>query len=150
MKLNYRNKGILLKTLKLSALFLLATTVSVQASESETKSSKDLAQAIANPLTTMIMVPIQYEYNENIGPDDDGTRSTIYVQPVIPFKLNDDWNLITRTIVPIIEQKDIFPGSGSRSLPRRVEQYYIPARRRWDLDPVEGSITHVVAPRFAT
>jgi hypothetical protein len=69
---------------------------------------------------------------------------------VIPFKLNDDWNLITRTIVPIIEQKDIFPGSGSQSLPRRVEQYYIPARRRWDLDPVEGSITHVVAPRFAT
>lgn len=96
------------------------------------------------------MVPIQYEYNGNIGPDDDGTRSTIYLQPVIPFKLNDDWNLITRTIVPIIEQKDIFPGSGSRSLPRRVEQYYIPTRRRWDLDPVEGSITHVVAPRFAT
>ena len=69
---------------------------------------------------------------------------------MIPIKLNDDWNLITRTIVPIIEQIDIFPGSGSQSLPRRVEQYYIPERRRRDLDPVEGSITYVVAPRFAT
>jgi hypothetical protein len=77
--------------------------------------SRELAQEIANPLTTMIMVPIQYEYNENIGPDDDGTRSTINLQPIVPFELNEDWNLITRTILPIIEQENIFPGAGTQS-----------------------------------
>jgi hypothetical protein len=77
--------------------------------------AKDLAQEIANPLTTTIMVPIQVEYNENIGPDDDGTRTSVFVQPIVPFELNEDWNLITRTILPLIEQKNIFPGAGSQS-----------------------------------
>ncbi|WOH38643.1 transporter [Thalassotalea fonticola] len=81
---------------------------------SQAQENKELAQEIANPLTTMIMVPVQFEYNENIGPVDDGTRSTIFVQPIIPFELSEDWNLITRTIVPIIQQDDIFPGAGSQ------------------------------------
>jgi hypothetical protein len=93
---------------------LFTCSISSLAADEVTKSSKDLAQEIANPLTTMIMVPVQFEYNENIGPTDDGTRSTIFVQPIIPFELNDDWNLITRTIVPFIEQDDIFPGAGSQ------------------------------------
>ena len=76
---------------------------------------KALAQGAVNPLTTTITVPIQVEYNENIGLEDDGTRTTVFVQPIIPFELNEDWNLITRTIFPIIEQKDIFPGAGTQS-----------------------------------
>ena len=93
-----------------SAVVLVGLTSHVLA-----EGSKDLAQEIANPLTTMIMVPIQVEYNENIGPEDEGTRTTMFVQPIIPFELNDDWNLITRTILPIIEQDDIFPGAGKQS-----------------------------------
>ncbi|QBY06093.1 transporter [Thalassotalea sp. HSM 43] len=85
------------------------------ASAAEKPNSKDLAQEIANPLTTMVIVPIQTEYNDNIGPEDDGTRTTIFVQPIIPIELNEDWNLITRTILPIIQQDDIFPGAGSQS-----------------------------------
>lgn len=84
------------------------------ASEEQSKSSKDMAQNAVNPLTTTITVPIQFEYNEKIGPEDDGTRSTVFVQPIVPFDLGDDWNLITRTIVPFIEQDDIFPGAGSQ------------------------------------
>lgn len=105
------NKSIAALTLSL----LLCSGLVGAAEESKSADSKDLAQEIANPLTTMIMVPIQFEYNENIGPADDGTRSTIFVQPIIPFELSEDWNLITRTIVPIIQQDDIFPGAGSQS-----------------------------------
>jgi hypothetical protein len=76
---------------------------------------KALAQGAVNPLTTTITVPIQVEYNENIGPEDEGTRTTVFVQPIIPFELNEDWNLITRTIFSIIDQKDIFPGAGTQS-----------------------------------
>lgn len=81
----------------------------------EESKAKELAQGAVNPLTTTITVPIQVEYNENIGPTDDGTRTTVFVQPIIPFEISEDWNLITRTIVPFIEQDDIFPGAGSQS-----------------------------------
>ena len=50
----------------------------------------------------LISVPFQLNYDHNIGPRDDGRRYQLNVQPVIPFSLNADWNLISRTIVPLI------------------------------------------------
>ena len=67
----------------------------------------ELAKKLANPVAALISVPLQYNYDENIGPKGDGSKSVLNVQPVIPFSLNDDWNLITRTIVPLIDQSDI-------------------------------------------
>ena len=74
-----------------------------------------LAKQLANPVAALISVPLQFNYDSNIGPTDDGTRITLNVQPVVPFELNDTWNLISRTILPIIDQKDIFPGAGSQA-----------------------------------
>lgn len=88
---------------------------STSSAAKESSQAKDLAQNAVNPLTTTITVPIQFEYNENIGIDDEGTRSTVFVQPIIPFEISEDWNLITRTIVPFMKQDDIFPGAGSQS-----------------------------------
>jgi hypothetical protein len=68
---------------------------------------EDLALKLANPVANLISIPIQANYDENIGPDDDGSIWRINIQPVIPFELNDDWNVITRTIVPLIDQSDI-------------------------------------------
>lgn len=56
-------------------------------------------------------MPIQGNHDSSIGPDDDGTRPTFNIQPVIPVSLNADWNLITRVIVPIVSQDDIPPGA---------------------------------------
>ena len=63
----------------------------------------------------MISLPLQYNYDQNIGPLEDGHKNYVNVQPVIPFSLNEDWNLISRTIVPVIWQSDLFPGAGSQS-----------------------------------
>jgi len=96
-------------------LVLQATFFSSIAGDSIAEDAKNLAQSAVNPLTTTMTVPIQFEYNENIGPTDDGTRSTVFLQPLLPFKMNEDWYLISRTIIPLIEQKDIFPGAGKQS-----------------------------------
>jgi len=66
-----------------------------------------LAQKLANPIAALISVPIQYNYDENFGSEDEGSISKLNIQPVIPSSLNDDWNLITRVILPLVDQNDI-------------------------------------------
>lgn len=78
-------------------------------------SNEELAKKLSNPVASLISLPIEYDYNKNIGPNDDGVRHTLTIKPVIPITLNDDWNIISRTIVPLVHQEDIAPGSGSQS-----------------------------------
>jgi len=47
------------------------------------------------------------------GPDKN-TRNTLNIQPVMPFKLNDDWNLIARLIMPLVSQPPLAPGGETK------------------------------------
>lgn len=73
-----------------------------------------LAQELSNPVADLITVPIQMNYDRGFGLDGDGWKLLTNIQPVIPFGLGEDWNLITRTIMPVIAQENIFAGSGSQ------------------------------------
>ena len=75
----------------------------------------DLAKKLANPVASLISVPFEYDYDADIGPFDDGRRWTVTAKPVIPFSLNEEWNLITRTIVTYVEIRDVVPGFGKES-----------------------------------
>lgn len=73
----------------------------------------DLAQQLTNPLADLISMPVQGNMAFGVGPGD-GHRFFTNVQPVIPFNLNEDWNLISRTILPVIDQNGIdFAGNRS-------------------------------------
>jgi len=67
-------------------------------------SAKDVAKKLANPVASMISVPIQANYQPNMGRDDKGSQWLTNIQPVMPFELNDDWNIISRTIIPLISK----------------------------------------------
>lgn len=70
----------------------------------------ELAKKLANPVASLISVPIQYNYDEYGGANDGAAVGRLNIQPVIPFSLNEDWNLITRTIIPLVDQRD-FPSA---------------------------------------
>jgi hypothetical protein len=94
---------------KLTLCLLVGGITAAQASFAQDES--DLAKQLANPVASLISVPMQANYDDNFGPDDEGSMLRINVQPVLPFSLNDDWNLISRTILPIVDQSNI-PAAG--------------------------------------
>lgn len=73
-----------------------------------------LAKQLSNPIASLTSVPMQFNYDDGVGPLDDGDRFFLNVQPVIPVSIGEDWNMISRTIVPVVSQNDVFPGAGSQ------------------------------------
>ena len=75
----------------------------VQESAVKTASNTaELAQKLANPVSDMVSIPFQFNWNGRIGPYDKGQTAYVNIQPVIPIKLNQDWNLIARTVAPLL------------------------------------------------
>jgi len=90
-------------------VLLICFAASCSSGYAQDQSTADLAKATQNPLASMISLPFQNNTNFGIGPGDD-TQNILNIQPVWPLSLNDDWNFITRTIIPVISQPGIAPG----------------------------------------
>ena len=102
----------LLAVALVSALALTTTTAFAQdAATDEKAAAVELAKKLSNPVASLISVPIQNNWDFGIG-SANAMRYTANIQPVIPFSLNEDWNLITRTILPVIYAES--PVAGGR------------------------------------
>ena len=85
----------------------------------------DIAKQLANPVASLVSVPVQANYDDNFGLLDEGSMLRINIQPVIPVTLNEDWNLISRTILPIVDQDNIpVPGSSEAGLGDTVQSFF--------------------------
>ena len=99
-----------MKNYAFSFMFMVACALS-SVSQVFADEASELAKKLANPIASLISLPIQANYDENFGSNDEGERWLVNVQPVIPISLNEDWNIISRTILPLIDQKNMpLPG----------------------------------------
>ena len=105
------------------------------------ESNTEIAKKLQNPVADLISVPFQSNTNFGFGPQD-GTQEILNIQPVIPFHLNDDWNLITRTIMPLTWNPALTPdGDSSFGLGNTVASQFLspahPGKWIWGVGPVE-------------
>jgi hypothetical protein len=91
---------------------LATPAVAQQKSAPQENSAEELAKKNQNPVANLISVPLQSNFNFGTGYHHNKMFYVLNVQPVIPIHLNDEWNLITRVIMPIINQPSLFPTFG--------------------------------------
>jgi hypothetical protein len=118
--------------------FTAAIAISILPATARAETAAELAKKLSNPISSMISVPFQFSYTDGYGPFGVGGQVKMNIQPVIPISLNDEWNLISRTIVPVIKQWDFFQDDFWEFLPSQDKQFGIgdTLQSLW-LSPVE-------------
>jgi hypothetical protein len=96
-----------LRRIAIPFLLALATTAFPQSPPAAPDDAQELAKKLQNPVAALISVPIQHNFDFRVGPAD-GFRYTANIQPVIPINLSAKWLVISRTILPVVHQSDVF------------------------------------------
>jgi hypothetical protein len=114
----------------------------VSDAQAQAAAADAIAQKLANPVASLISVPIQINYDDNYGPGDKGSVWRTNIQPVIPISINDDWNMISRTILPVIKQSDVpLPGISESGMGDIVQSLFFSPKK-----PTAGGLIWGVGP----
>ena len=124
------------------AVICVAAVFGASSTYAQGNASQDLAKSLSNPVASLISVPFQYNYDEGFGPNGNGSRTTVNVQPVVPISIGKNWNLISRTIVPFITQDDVIPGTSQSGIGDIVQSFFFSPKEPtsngliWGVGPV--------------
>jgi opacity protein-like surface antigen len=100
-----------------------ASTSTSRGYSKEPSEDEDLAQKSQNPIADLVSVPFQSNTNFNAGPFDR-TQEVLNIQPVVPLHISSEWNLIARTIVPVISQPDPISNSSTNGIGDITEELF--------------------------
>jgi hypothetical protein len=101
-------------------------------------SAQGLAKQLSNPVSSLVSVPFQLNFDQGVGPEDD-QRFVMNFQPVMPFNVGKDWMVVARVILPVLSQPSLAPGLAPTSgLGDITASFFVsPARSRvfWGAGP---------------
>jgi opacity protein-like surface antigen len=105
----------------------------------EPSDDEDLQKKSQNPIADLVSVPFQSNTNFNTGPFNR-TQEVLNIQPVVPMHLNDDWNVISRTIIPLVSQPSPFFDSSTNGIGDITQSLFVspvhPGPLIWGVGPV--------------
>ena len=112
----------------------------------------ELAKKLANPISDLVSVPFQFNWEQDVGPNDE-TRFVLNIQPVIPFSISTNWNMIARVIVPLVSQPPLFdPGAPASGVSDILTSFFFSPKAGgliWGVGPVV-SLPSTSAPTLGT
>ncbi len=95
------------------AFVLTVLAIPATAADEADEALFELAKKTVNPIADLAVAPLQYNWDGRIGKAEDGTSNYLRFEPVLPLHVDPNWNLITRLFMPMVEQHDVAPDSGT-------------------------------------
>jgi len=106
----------------------------------------DLAKQLQNPISSLISVPFQMNMDFRIGPENDGVKSYVNIQPVIPISITASGNMISRTILPIVHLNKDVAGDATFGLGDTVQSFFFSPKQPTKAGIIWGAGPVVLLP----